>query len=78
MPKYFISPCRHCGKPCKGLRGRGVHERHCPPKVVAPVNEVAVHPKTEMLHGANRLWDALSDSEKLLALALFMERSRGY
>jgi hypothetical protein len=77
MPKYFIAPCRHCGKPCKGNKGRAVHERNCPPRPIEAVNTVAVHPMTEMLHGANRLWDTLSDGEKLFALALFMERSRG-
>jgi hypothetical protein len=82
--------CQFCEKKFhpKGLPSHRAHCRVVTAKTVAPVDlgknfasNVAsneVHPRTELMHGAARLWDTLSDHEKLFAIALFMERSRGY
>ena len=84
MPKYYIKACQFCNRPCKGQRGKTLHEQKCKsrPSTVAPTppvdmgtNYVAPHPRTQMMSAVNKVWNCLSDHEQLYALALLMEKS---
>jgi len=38
-------------------------------------NQTALHPRTELRNSLNKVWNCLSDGEKLYALATFYSRS---
>jgi hypothetical protein len=76
MPKYYIKACQFCNRPCKGPKGKAVHERHCRSLIdkAAKVAEAIEHPSNgidlqRLNHMCDNAWSRLSLGDKVMALS---------